>query len=69
MVRTQEDKCSDIISEIVWRREDIATLLQENGQDYSEQAVDDFLRHFNMRHFEEQCIRLGWELLQSGLED
>ncbi len=55
----------EVFSTIRWTRTDIEKLLKENGYDYSKQAVDQFLTDFNVRYFEERCIQLGWELLQS----
>lgn len=51
--------------EIKWCKEDIQKLLEEQGKDSSEQAIDSFLEKLDMRYFEERCIQCGWEILQS----
>lgn len=55
----------DTFLEIKWCREDIQNLLEEQGKDSSEQAIDNFLKKLDLRHFEEMCIQNGWEILQS----
>lgn len=55
----------DTFLEIKWCKEDIQKLLEEQGKDSSEQAIDSFLEKLDMRYFEERCIQYGWEILQS----
>ena len=55
----------DTFSQIKWCREDIQNLLEEQGKDSSEQAIDNFLEKFDLRYFEEMCIQSAWEILQS----
>lgn len=57
----------EVFSTIQWTKTDIENLLKENDCDCSEQSVDEFVANFDIRHFEEQCIQLGWELLQSEI--
>lgn len=59
---------NDIWSEIKWNKEDIYNLLDEYGCDSSEQAVDSFLKEFDVRNFEKQCIQDGWERLRSAVK-
>lgn len=54
----------DTFLEIKWCREDIQNLLEEQGKDSSEQAIDNFLEKLDLRYFEEMC-KSGWEILQS----
>ena len=58
----------DTFSQIKWCREDIQNLLEEQGKDSSEQAIDNFLEKFDLRYFEEMCIQSGWEILQSMIQ-
>ena len=58
---------NDVFAEIIWTREDIRQLLEDNGLDSSEEAVDTFLTRLNIRRFEEACIEDGWERLSSIL--
>ena len=55
----------DTFLEIKWCREDIQNLLEEQGKDSSEQAIDNFLEKLDLRYFEEMCIQSGLEILQS----
>ena len=55
----------DTFLEIKSCREDIQNLLEEQGKDSSEQAIDNFLKKLDLRYFEEMCIQNGWEILQS----
>ena len=58
----------DTFLEIKWCREDIQNLLEEQGKDSSEQAIDSFLEKLDIRYFEEMCIQSGWEILQSMIQ-
>lgn len=57
----------DVILNIKWSKSDIQKLLEENGQDSSEQSVNEFLKQFDIRYMEEMCIQTGWEMLQSAI--
>lgn len=57
----------DVILNINWSKSDIQKLLEENGQDSSEQAINKFLKQFDIRYMEEMCIQTGWEMLQSAI--
>ena len=50
---------------ISWTREDIRTLLEDHGLDYSEESINRFLDQLDVRYFEEMCIQDGWERLSS----
>ena len=50
---------------ISWTREDIRTLLEDHGKDFSEESIDRFLDQLDVRYFEEMCIQDGWERLSS----
>ena len=52
---------------IIWTREDIRTLLEEHGEDGSEENINRFLEQLDVRYFEEMCIQDGWERLSSML--
>ena len=58
----------DTFLEIKWCRKDIQNLLEEQGKDSSEQAIDNFLEKLDLRYFEEMCIQSGWEILQSMIQ-
>ena len=58
----------DTFLEIKWCKEDIQKLLEEQGKDSSEQAIDSFLEKLDIRYFEEMCIQCGWEILQSMIQ-
>ena len=53
----------DTFSQIKWCREDIQNLLEEQGKDSSEQAIDNFLEKFDLRYFEEMCIQFSIKYL------
>ena len=56
----------DTFLEIKWCREDIQNLLEEQGKDSSEQAIDNFLEKFDLRYFKEMCIfESGWAMQKS----
>lgn len=57
----------DVILNIKWSKSDIQKLLEENGQDSSEQAINEFLKQFDIHYMEEVCIQTGWEMLQSAI--
>lgn len=54
---------SDVIAQIVWTRQDVRQLLEDNGFNSTEEAVDRFLKRLDLRRFEEACIQDGWERL------
>ena len=65
MTRHRKDR--ETFAEIIWTREDIRQLLEDNDLESSEEAVDRFLEKFNVRRFEEACIEDGWERLSRAL--
>ena len=56
-------KNNEIIAKIIWTRQDIRQLLEDNGLESTEEAVDRFLERLDLRQFEEACIEDGWERL------
>lgn len=54
---------SDVIAQIIWTRQDVRQLLEDNGFNSTEEAVDRFLKRLDLRRFEEACIQDGWERL------
>ncbi len=58
---------NDTFLEIRWCKNDIENLLKNNGMDSSEQSVNAFLEQFDIRYFEEICIQIGWEMLQTAI--
>lgn len=64
---TRQRRNGDVFCEIIWTREDIRQLLEDNDLESSEEAVDRFLEKFDVRRFEEACIEDGWERLSRAL--
>ena len=58
---------SDIVCRIDWTREDIAAVLEEAGRTVTEEEIDQFVKKFNWRYFEEKTISDGYEMLASDL--
>lgn len=58
---------SEIFAQITWTRQDIRQLLEDNGLDNTEEAVDRFFERLDLRRFEEACIEDGWERLSWAL--
>lgn len=58
---------NEIIARIIWTRQDIRQLLEDNDLDSTEESVDRFLERLDLRRFEEACIQDGWERLSWAL--
>ena len=56
-----------VISVVQWNEADIRELLKENGYQGTDKEIELFLERLDVRHFEENCIQYGWELLQSEI--
>lgn len=54
---------NEIIARIIWTRQDIRQLLEDNDLDSTDESVDRFLERLDLRRFEEACIQDGWERL------
>lgn len=59
----------NVFMEIKWKKEDVRNLLKNNKQDYSDEAVDNFISGLDLRYMEEKCIEIGWEMLQSKIKE
>lgn len=58
---------NEIIARIIWTRQDIRQLLEDNDLDSTEESVDRFLERLDLQRFEEACIQDGWERLSWAL--
>ena len=59
----------NVFMEIKWKKEDVRNLLKNNKQDYSDEAVNNFISRLDLRYMEEKCIENGWEMLQSKIKE
>ena len=53
---------------MIQTREDIRNVLQEAGFDSSDDRVNDFIRKFDWRYFQEKSIQNGFEMLNSSVD-
>ena len=58
----------DTVCTIKWTRADIRNVLQEAGFDSSDDRVNDFIRKFDWRYFQEKSIQNGFEMLNSSVD-
>ena len=54
---------SEVTAQIIWTRQDVRQLLEDNGFNSTEESVDIFLKRLDLRRIEEACIQDGWERL------
>ena len=59
----------NVFMEIKWKKEDVRNLLKNNKQDYSDEAVNNFISRLDLHYMEEKCIETGWEMLQSKIKE